>query len=111
MGLTQAELARHVHHDAQSIARWEKNQTPIQPASEIVIRLLAVEKLNLGGARFRRANRRQMRSRRNPRGYRHRRKRPAEIQARGLIRSGHRRIPSRPFGGRFFFRVTNGSTA
>ena len=48
MGLTQAELARHVHHDAQSIARWEKNQTPIQPASEIVIRLLAVEKLNLG---------------------------------------------------------------
>ena len=48
MGLTQAELARHVHHDAQSVARWEKNQTPIQPASEIVIRLLAVEKLNLG---------------------------------------------------------------
>ncbi len=48
MAFTQAELARHVHHDAQSIARWEKNQTPIQPASEIVIRLLAVEKLNLG---------------------------------------------------------------
>ena len=46
MGLTQAELARHVHHDAQSVARWEKNRT-IQPASEIVIRLLAVE-LNLG---------------------------------------------------------------
>lgn len=48
MGFTQAALAKHVHHDAQSIARWEKNQTPIQPVSEIVIRLLAVEKLNLG---------------------------------------------------------------
>ncbi len=48
MGLTQAELAKHVHHDAQSVARWEKNRTPIQPASEIVIRLLAVEKLKLG---------------------------------------------------------------
>ena len=48
MGFTPAELAKHVHHDAQSIARWEKNRTPIQPVSEIVIRLLAVEKLNLG---------------------------------------------------------------
>ena len=48
MGFTQAELARHVHHDAQSVARWEKNRTPIQAASEIVVRLLAVEKLNLG---------------------------------------------------------------
>ena len=49
MGLTQAELGKHVHHDAQSVARWEKNRTPIQPSSETVIRLLAVEKLNLGG--------------------------------------------------------------
>lgn len=48
MGFTQADLARHVHHDAQSVARWEKNRTPIQAASEIVIRLLTVEKLNLG---------------------------------------------------------------
>ena len=48
MGLTQAELGKHVHHDAQSVARWEKNRTPIQPASETVIRMLAVEKLKLG---------------------------------------------------------------
>ncbi len=48
MGFTQAELARHVHRDAQSVARWEKNRTPIQAASEIVVRLLAVEKLDLG---------------------------------------------------------------
>ena len=91
MGLTQAELARHVHHDAQSVARWEKNRTPIQPASEIVIRLLAVEKLNLGERGSGGANCRQVRAGQNPYGHRHRRKRPAGIQARRLIRGGHNR--------------------
>lgn len=48
MGLTQAELAKHVHCDAQTIARWEKGQTPIQAAAEVIVRLLAREKLELG---------------------------------------------------------------
>ena len=47
VGLTQAELGKCLHRDAQSIARWEKNRTPIQPTSEMVIRLLAKEKLGL----------------------------------------------------------------
>ena len=34
MGLTQAELAKHVHCDAQTVARWEKGQTPIQATAE-----------------------------------------------------------------------------
>ena len=48
MGLTQEALGKYVHHDAQSIARWEKNQTQIQETSDMVIRVLIVEKLNLG---------------------------------------------------------------
>ena len=51
MGLTQAELGQRLHRDAQSIARWEKNQTPIGATSEMVIRLLAGEKLDLEGYR------------------------------------------------------------
>lgn len=47
MGMTQAELAIIVHHDAQSIGRWERNENPIEPTSEAVIRLLAVERLKL----------------------------------------------------------------
>ena len=48
LGLTQAELARHVHCDAQTIARWEKGQTPIHAAAEVIVRVLAREKLELG---------------------------------------------------------------
>ena len=49
MGLTQAQLAKHVHRDAQTIARWEKGQTPVLEAAEVIIRVLAVEKLGLEG--------------------------------------------------------------
>ena len=48
MGLTQAELAKHVHCDAQTIARWEKGQTPIQAAAEVIIRVMVGEKLEMG---------------------------------------------------------------
>lgn len=47
MGLTQAELGECLRRDAQSVARWEKEQTPIQSTAEMVIRLLAREKLEL----------------------------------------------------------------
>lgn len=47
MGMTQAQLAKVVHHDAQSIARWEKSEFPIDPTAEALIRLLAIERLKL----------------------------------------------------------------
>ncbi|HEV2629526.1 MAG TPA: helix-turn-helix transcriptional regulator [Pseudolabrys sp.] len=47
MGMTQAELAKVVHHDTQSIGRWERGEIPIEPNADAIIRLLAVERLNL----------------------------------------------------------------
>lgn len=47
MGMTQAELAKVVHHDTQSIGRWERGEFPIEPTAEALIRLLAVERLKL----------------------------------------------------------------
>jgi transcriptional regulator with XRE-family HTH domain len=47
MGMTQAELAKVVHHDAQSIARWEKGECNIAPTAEALIRLLAIQHLKL----------------------------------------------------------------
>jgi len=47
MGMTQAELARIVHHDSQSIGRWERSEHPIEPTAEALIRLLAIERLDL----------------------------------------------------------------
>lgn len=47
MGMTQAELAKVVHHDTQSIGRWERGECPIEPNAEAVIRLLAAERLKL----------------------------------------------------------------
>jgi DNA-binding transcriptional regulator YiaG len=51
MGLTQAKLAQIVHHEAQSVARWEKGECPISPTAETVIRLLATQRLNLEDVR------------------------------------------------------------
>jgi DNA-binding transcriptional regulator YiaG len=47
MGMTQAELAKIVHHDTQSIGRWERGEIPIEPTADALIRLLAVERLEL----------------------------------------------------------------
>jgi DNA-binding transcriptional regulator YiaG len=47
MGMTQADLAIVVHHDGQSIGRWERNEHPIDPSAEALVRLLAIEKLKL----------------------------------------------------------------
>lgn len=47
MGMTQAELAKIVHHEAQSVARWEKGECPIAPTAEALIRLLAKQRLHL----------------------------------------------------------------
>jgi DNA-binding transcriptional regulator YiaG len=47
LGLTQAELARVVHVDTQTVGRWERGETAVQPAAEVVVRKLAIERLGL----------------------------------------------------------------
>lgn len=47
MGYTQAELAELVHHDKQSIGRWERGEYEIDNSAEAIIRRLAIEKLSL----------------------------------------------------------------
>lgn len=47
MGMTQAELAKLVHFDAQTVARWEKGKGTIDGAAEALIRMLAVQRLQL----------------------------------------------------------------
>lgn len=49
MGMTQAELAKIVHYEAQSVARWEKGEFPIAATAEALIRLLAIQRLKLDG--------------------------------------------------------------
>ncbi len=47
MGYTQLELAVLVHHDRQSIGRWERGEYEIDSSAETIIRRLAIEKLAL----------------------------------------------------------------
>lgn len=47
LGLTQAELAKVVHTDEQTVRRWEQGKCPVNSSSEIVIRMLALETLGL----------------------------------------------------------------
>lgn len=48
MGMTQAELAEHVHREPLAVSRWERGEVPvIDSNAEALIRLLAVEKLKL----------------------------------------------------------------
>jgi DNA-binding transcriptional regulator YiaG len=47
MGMSQAALARLVHRDVQTIARWEKGTTEIDAAAEALVRKLAIEALEL----------------------------------------------------------------
>ncbi len=47
MGYTQAELATLVHHDKQTIGRWERSEFEIVGSAEAIIRRLSIEKLKL----------------------------------------------------------------
>jgi DNA-binding transcriptional regulator YiaG len=47
MGLTQHQLAEIVKKDHQTVGRWERGETPIDQAAELIVRLLAVERLSL----------------------------------------------------------------
>ncbi|MFY9287918.1 MAG: helix-turn-helix domain-containing protein [Alphaproteobacteria bacterium] len=49
MGLTQAELAAYIHKEHLTVGRWERGEvSPIDSNAEAIIRLLAIEKLDLG---------------------------------------------------------------
>lgn len=45
MGYTQAELARMVHANKQTVGRWERGEYEIDSNAETIIRMLAIEKL------------------------------------------------------------------
>ena len=47
MGLTQAELARIVHREPLAISRWERGEVEIDQNAEALIRLHAIEELDL----------------------------------------------------------------
>lgn len=47
MGLTQSELAEIVHHDKQTIGRWERGEFEIDSKAETIIRKFAIERLDL----------------------------------------------------------------
>lgn len=47
MGLTQAELAEIVKKDHQTIGRWERAECPLDQNAEMVIRLVAAERLKI----------------------------------------------------------------
>lgn len=43
LGMTQARMGSIVGRDAQTVARWEKGETEIEHAAEIIIRALALK--------------------------------------------------------------------
>lgn len=45
LGLTQAEMAQLVKKDHQTIGRWERGEIAIDQNAEVVIRMIAAEKL------------------------------------------------------------------
>ncbi len=47
MGLTQAEMALRVKKDHQTIGRWERGEKPIDQNAELVIRMVAAERLGI----------------------------------------------------------------
>ena len=47
MGLTQEELAEIIKKDHQTVGRWERSECPIDQNAEMVIRLVAAERLNI----------------------------------------------------------------
>lgn len=47
MGLTQAELAAIVHREPLAVSRWEREERPIDSNAETIIRLHAMEKLEI----------------------------------------------------------------
>ena len=47
LGRSQAELAAMLSKDAQTVGRWERGETPIDPNAELIIRLIVAEILDI----------------------------------------------------------------
>lgn len=47
MGMTQAELAKLLHRDTQSIGRWERGECPIEPTQDMTLRQIARDTLGI----------------------------------------------------------------
>jgi DNA-binding transcriptional regulator YiaG len=47
MGLTQAELAAIVHREPLAVSRWERGECPIDNNIEAILRLVAMERLDI----------------------------------------------------------------
>ena len=47
MGMTQAELAALIHREPLAVSRWERSENEIERNAETIIRLHAIEKLDL----------------------------------------------------------------
>jgi transcriptional regulator with XRE-family HTH domain len=47
MGMTQAQLAKVVHREPLTISRWERGEDNIDSNAEVLIRIHAIENLNL----------------------------------------------------------------
>lgn len=43
LGLTQGQLAKVVHKDHQTVGRWERGETPLDPAAETLIRIIVLD--------------------------------------------------------------------
>jgi transcriptional regulator with XRE-family HTH domain len=47
MGMTQAQLAEIIKVTLLTVSRWEREETPIRDAAEMLIRLMAIDRLGL----------------------------------------------------------------
>ncbi len=47
MGMTQAELAKILHLAPLTVGRWERGERPMDGAAELVVRMLAAERLDI----------------------------------------------------------------
>ena len=47
MGMTQAQLAEVLKATLLTVSRWEREENPIRDAAEMLIRLMAIERLEL----------------------------------------------------------------
>lgn len=43
LGLTQSQLAKLVHKDHQTVGRWERGETPLDPAADTILRMIVLE--------------------------------------------------------------------
>ena len=47
LGMTQAELAKLLHRDTQSVGRWERNKCPIEPTQDMTLRQITRDRLKV----------------------------------------------------------------